>query len=218
MLKYLLLIFLLFQNCFEYEENIYFRRGFTGFVEISYTVPLNPKTEKSIIQFLPITQEEIEKRINKGIFNQNLKIRDFEVKYIEAPIWQDTNVPKPLFPRKANVKYKIDFEDLSKLDDVLLGYLFVKKKGNTLNVRREFKSVLKPIEPDSSPGEKKIYSETLRLLGEGFILFRVIFPARYECRSNKGEIGKGYLIYKLPLVDTIEKPGLKTWDYTIIIN
>jgi hypothetical protein len=216
-LKKLIFLFLIvFQNCFEYEETIYFKKGFQGVVEIQYTVPLHPKNDRSLIRFLPITQEDIEKRINKGLFNKNIKIRDFSVEVFEAPIWQDLNVPKPMFPKKAKVKYRIDFSELGKLDDVILGYLFVKRKGNSLNVRREFKSVLKTIDHESSPGEKKIHTETVRLLGDGYVVFRVLFSNQYECRSNRGEIGPGYIYYKLPLTETIEKPGLKSWDYTIL--
>ena len=47
--KVAILLLLLLFNCFEYEESITFRRGFTGVVDISYTVPLNPRTENSVL-------------------------------------------------------------------------------------------------------------------------------------------------------------------------
>lgn len=199
-------------GCFEYEETINFKKGFSGFVEITYTVPLNHKSDDSVIKFLPIYEEDINKRINKGIFSKNLKIKDYSLKYLEKNE-KETN---PLFQKKARVNYKIEFSDLSVLDGVLLGSLFVKKKSsNSISIKREFKSVLKPIDQTSTTGEKKIISESTRLLGEGFIAFRVNYPLASECRSNKGEVSLGSVYYKIPLVDTIEKPGPKSWDYTI---
>lgn len=206
-------------NCFEYEETIHFRKGFSGYVEIFYTVPIHPKTEKSLIRFLPINKDDIETRINKGFFNKNIKVKDFTMTIIDidANSWTGANNMPPIFTKKARVQYKVDFTDLGTLDGALLGYLLVKKKGNVINVRREFKSVLKAIDQDSSSGEKKIRAETKRLLGEGSLLFRVEYPLNSECKTNRGESAGGSLIYRLPLVDTIEKPGLKSWDYSIII-
>ncbi|MEM4271361.1 MAG: hypothetical protein QXO70_04695 [Candidatus Pacearchaeota archaeon] len=219
---FLLTLFPLFllNNCFEYEETIHFKKNFTGYVEITYTVPLHPSGDRSLIRFLPIQKEDIENRINKGFFSKNISIRNYNLKFIELPPWTELapSSAKPLFSKKARVYYIVDFEDLGQLDDVLLGYLFVKKKGYTLNVRREFKSIVKPLDQDSSDGEKKIFFETQKLLGDGYILFRVLFPQNFECRSNRGEIGQGFLIFKLPLVDTIEKAGPKLWDYTLIGN
>ncbi len=214
-----ILIFFL-SGCFEYEEIIHFKKNFSGYVEITYTVPLHFNQNRSIIRFLPIHKEDIENRINKGFFSKNISIRNYDLKIVELPPWTELtpNSTKPLFTKKARVYYIVDFDDLGKLDDVLLGYLFVKKKGFTLNVRREFKSIIKPVDQDSSDGEKRIFSETQKLLGEGFVLFKVLFPPNFECRSNRGEIGQGYLIFKLPLVDTIEKAGLKSWEYTLIGN
>ncbi len=209
---FLFSILFLLNACFEYEETINFKKGFSGFVEITYTVPLNHKSDNSVIKFLPIYEEDINRRINKGIFSKNLKIKDYSLKYLEKNE-KETN---PLFQKKARVNYKIEFNDLSTLDGVLLGSLFVKKKSsNSISIKREFKSVLKPIDQTSTTGEKKIISESTRLLGDGYISFRVNYPLASECRSNKGELSLGSLFYKIPLVDTIEKPGPQSWDYTI---
>ncbi|MCB1140933.1 MAG: hypothetical protein H7A24_06725 [Leptospiraceae bacterium] len=207
----LFFIVIFFQNCFDYEETIFFKKGFSGYVEINYTVPINPKNGRSLIRFLPISKEDIEARINKGIFSKNIQIRDFSIGYLDK--WDIEQ--NSLFRRKARVGYKVDFQELSSLDGVLLGYLFVKKRGNTITIKREFKSVMKNVDQETSTGEKRIRSETHRLLGESAIQFRVIYPPTSECRSNRGEIGLGNLYYKFPLIDTIEKPGNKTWDYTI---
>ena len=123
----------------------------------------------------------------------------------------------PLFQRKAKVNYKIEFNDFSLLDGVLIGSLFIKKKNaNAISIKREFKSVLKPIDQSSSAGEKKIFAETIRLLGDGAINFKVNFPLASECRSNRGEISLGSLSYKLPLTDTVDKAGVKSWDFSLI--
>jgi len=211
--RVVVLLFVLSLNaCFEYEETINFRKGFSGFVEITYTVPLNHKSDNSVIKFLPIHEQDINNRINKGLFSKNLKIKDHSLKYLE----KNEKEVNPLFQKKARVSYKIEFNDLASLDGVLLGSLFVKKRSaNSISIKREFQSVMKPIDQTSTAGEKKILSESTRLLGDGFISFKVNFPLTSECRSSKGDISLGSLYYKIPLVDTIEKPGPKSWDYTI---
>lgn len=207
----LFLILFFFTNCFEYEEIITFKRGFSGVVEIHYTVPINPRTGKSVIKFLPIHQEEIENRLNKGLFGKTVKISDYSLRILE----KDEFPANPYFLRKAKVTYKMIFTDIASLDGLLMGNLFTKRRGNTLLVKREFRMVDKPLDLNSSSGEKKIRSETIRLLGEGYVQFRVFFPQSSECRSNLGEMGLGYLNYKLPLTETIEKSGNKIWDYSI---
>ncbi len=211
MKKLFLIMSLIFcNNCFEYEETINFKKGFSGFVEISYTVPLHNKSETSLIKFLPITENEINNRINKGLFSKNLKVKDFNMRIL------DKTEIDGMFSKKAKVNYKLDFGDITILDGVLIGSIFIKKKNqNSISIKREFKSVLKTIDQNSTTGEKKIFSETARLLGDGHILFKVNFPLTSECRSNKGEISLGNLNYKLPLIETIEKVGNKSWDYSI---
>lgn len=208
------LLLLFFANCFDYEEVIYFRKPFSGYVEITYTVPVHPRTGKSLLRFLPLSSEEIEKKINKGIFSKNLKIREHTLTYVE----KTENDSVSFYQKKARVNYKLDFEDLNKLDGILLGYLFVKKKGSSLIVKREFKSVLKGLDQNSTTGEKQIHAETLKLLGDSSILFKVIFPNNWECRSSRGDIFLGSLIYRFPLSETVDKPGNKTWDYTMIYS
>ncbi len=209
---FVLLLILTVHACFEYEETINFRKGFAGFVEISYVVPLNHKSDNSVVKFLPIYEEDINNRINKGLFSKNIKIKDYSLRYLE----KSEKEINPIFQKKARVNYKIEFTDLTSLDGVLLGSLFVTKRStNSISVKREFKSVLKPIDQTSTTGEKKILSESTRLLGNGYIAFRVNFPLASECRSSKGEVSLGSVFYKLPLVETVEKPGSKFWDYTI---
>lgn len=210
MKKLILIMSLILLNCFEYEETIHFKKGFSGFVEINYTVPIHNKSETSLIKFLPITENEVNNRMNKGLFSKNLKVKEFNMRIL------DKTETEGIFSKKAKVSYKLDFADISVLDGVLIGSIFIKKKNqNSISIKREFKSVLKTIDQNSTSGEKKIFSETARLLGDGYILFKVNFPLASECRSNKGEISLGNLIYKLPLIETIEKVGNKSWDYSI---
>lgn len=207
---FLIMSLISLNNCFEYEETIYFKKGFSGYVEITYTVPLHTKSDSSLIKFLPISENEINSRINKGLFSKNLKVKDFSMRIL------DKTETEGFFSKKAKVSYKIDFPDISILDGVLIGSTFIKKKNqNSISIKREFKSVLKTIDQNSTSGEKKIFSETSRLLGDGYILFKVYFPLASECRSNKGEVSLGNLTYKLPLAETIEKIGTKSWDYSI---
>lgn len=208
--RFSVLLLLVFWNCFEYEETIYFKKGFSGFVEISYTVPIKEKSKTSLIKFLPVTEEEVNSRINKGLFAKNAKVRDFSMKFLDRDERDEA-----VYKEKARVFYRIDFTELGQLDGILLGALFVRKKGNSITVKREFKSVAFTPGPTPTPGEKKIYTESMRLLKDGYVHFRVVFPIASECRSNKGETSLGLLSYKLPLTETVEKAGNKIWDYSI---
>jgi hypothetical protein len=213
-LRYFLILstFLFFMgNCFEYEENIYLKKGFSGYLEVNYTVPVNQRTGFSVLKFLPLNQEDIENKINKGIFGKTLKIRDYSIRILE----KDEISISSYFQKKAKVSYKVDFTEIASLDGILLGNLFVKRRGNSIFIKREFKSVTQPLGQESSAGEKKIRAETLRLLGDGYVQFRIFFPQSSECKSNLGEINLGLLSYKFPLNETIEKAGIKIWDFSI---
>ncbi|MBE7410744.1 MAG: hypothetical protein HS129_01570 [Leptospiraceae bacterium] len=178
-------------------------------MEIAYTVPIKERSKTSLIKFLPVTEEDVNSRINKGLFAKNIKVRDFSVKFLEKDEREDV-----VYREKARVFYRLDFNELSQLDGILLGSLFVQKKGNSISIKREFKSVsMSP--PNPTPGEKKIFTESMRLLKDGYVHFRVIFPIAAECRSNKGEISLGLLSYKFPLTDTVEKIGNNLWNYSI---
>jgi hypothetical protein len=205
------ILLFIFGNCFEYEENIYLKKGFTGYLEVNYTVPVNQRTGASVLKFLPLNQEDIENKINKGIFGKTLKIRDYSMRFLEK---EEISISS-YFQKKAKVSYKVDFTEISSLDGILLGNLFVKRRGNSIFIKREFKSVMKPLDQESSAGEKKIRAETLRLLGDGYAQFRIFFPQSSECKSNLGEINLGMLNYKFPLNETIEKAGNKIWDFSI---
>ena len=145
------ILLFIFGNCFEYEENIYLKKGFTGYLEVNYTVPVNQRTGASVLKFLPLNQEDIENKINKGIFGKTLKIRDYSMRFLEK---EEISISS-YFQKKAKVSYKVDFTEISSLDGILLGNLFVKRRGNSIFIKREFKSVMKPLDQESSAGEKK---------------------------------------------------------------
>lgn len=210
----LIIIFISFLSfyCFEYEEKIFFRKGFSGHVEIFYIVPLK-KDNSSLVKFLPVDEQEINSRINKKLFSSNLKIRDYTFEFIPDDV-KFSVLPNH---KRGKISYKIDFNQPDQLEGALLGNLFVQKKSNTLTVRREFKSVVANSEQTTSTGEKKIKSETLKLLGENQILFKVFLPNDAECYPNtKGDTSSLPLTFKLPLAETVEKPGNKIWQYKLV--
>ena len=211
--KYLALFCLfLLTACFEYEESLHLQRDFSGEVHINYVVPLKKNSLNSLIAFLPTQKKDIIEKINKSIFSEPIKIHDYHFEVIRGEKEQRQILKQR---KKGRVSYKIKFNELSQLEGVLLGNLLVQQKQKSISIKREFKSVLKPIRRTSSLGEKKIHSKTLKLLGNGYAKFKVYFPQNYECESNKGDRGLGYVYYTMPLVETIEKPGLKSWFFTI---
>ncbi|MDZ4727259.1 MAG: hypothetical protein SH817_13970 [Leptospira sp.] len=196
-------------GCFEYEETILFRKPNSGTVEIAYTVPLKKESAESLIKFLPSDLASIEKKI-KLKPNSGLSIRDFTFRELEK-----IEITDPIFKRKGRVSYKIDFEDPSQLEGILLGNFVAKQKARSLNIKREFPNMSEFSATEESVGEKKIIGETLRLLKEGKMQFRVLFPKDSECLSNRGLVGLGNVVYSFPLQDTIENADAKSWEYKI---
>jgi len=204
-----LLLCLTLIGCFEYEETILFRKPNSGTVEIAYTVPLKKETTESLIKFLPTDISSIQAKI-KAKPNSSLVIRDFTFRELEKIEITDT-----IFKRKGRVSYKIDFDEPSQLEGVLLGTFSAKSKPKSLSIKREFGNMSDHMSNEASVGEKKIIGETLRLLKDGKVLFRVLFPKDSECNSNRGAVGLGNLYYAFPLQDTIENIETKSWDYKI---
>ncbi|TGN18618.1 LIC11874 family lipoprotein [Leptospira idonii] len=196
-------------GCFEYEETILFRKANSGTVELAYIVPLKKDSTESLIKFLPTDRVTIENKI-KSKSNVILVLKDFTFRELEK-----TEIFDPFFKRKGKVTYKIDFEDPSHLEGILLGNFAAKSKGKSISVKREFPNLTDAIIQESSVGEKKIITETSRLLKEGKIQFRVLFPKDSECTSTRGFIGLGNVLYTFPLQDTLENPETKSWEYKI---
>lgn len=202
-------LLLFFFGCFEYEETILFRKQSSGTVEIAYTVPLKKDSNDSLIKFLPTSKEEIITGVKKKS-NNNLQVRDFTFRELEKSETTDM-----YFKRKGKVSYKLDFEDPIHLEGVLIGTFSIKSKPRSLVVKRDFPNLTDNTVVDTGAGEKKIISETSRLLREGRIQFKVLFPKDSECSSNRGFIGLGNLTYQIPLQETLESPDSKTWEYKI---
>ncbi|XDD55850.1 hypothetical protein AB3N62_08635 [Leptospira sp. WS4.C2] len=209
MFRFTLLLILFFVGCFEYEETILFRKLSSGTVEIAYTVPLKKDSNDSLIKFLPTSKEEIISSVKKKS-NNNLQVRDFTFRELEKSETTDM-----YFKRKGKVSYKLDFEDPLHLEGVLIGTFSIKSKPRSLTVKRDFPNLTDNAILDTSAGEKKIISEASRLLREGRIQFKVLFPKDSECSSNRGFIGLGNLTYQIPLQETLENPDSKTWEYKI---
>lgn len=210
-LAFIIPLFLLFQNCFEYEETIFFRKPNSGTLEISYIVPLKKDTQESLLQFLPTLENDVQKRIKKKV-NQNLVIRDFSFRELDKSEILDSP-----FKRKGKVSYKIDFEDVSTLEALLLGNSSVKVKQKSVSIKRDFPGFATKIIESSSSGEKKIVSESLRLLKDGKLQFKVFFPKDSECSSNKGFVGLGMLQYGFSATETMDANSIegKNWETKI---
>ncbi|MDF3820071.1 hypothetical protein P3G55_09185 [Leptospira sp. 96542] len=203
------LILICFVGCFDYEETILFRKANSGTVEIAYTVPLKKDSFHSLIKFLPTTKEDILNNLKKKS-NANIIIRDFTFRELEK-----SEITDIYFKRKGKVSYKIDFDEPSQLEGVLLGNFSIKIKSKLITVKRDFPNLKDNQMDEGNVGEKKIISETSRLLRDGRIQFKVLFPKDSECSSNRGFIGLGNLTYQFPLQDSLENPEAKSWEYKI---
>ncbi|TGK07869.1 hypothetical protein EHO59_07175 [Leptospira semungkisensis] len=207
----LILFGCLLVGCFEYEETLTINPNLSGTLEVTYVVPTKRKSDESLIKFLPTRKEEILNRLNKGFFFKSLVLKDYTYQKMESP-----EAEPGAFREKAKVSYKLEFTDISQLESILLGNVQIKKeKVNTIYIKREFPSITKSLESVQGDGEKKLLGETLRLIKGNALVFKVNFPITSVCYTNRGEQSLGKLAYRLPLADTIEKFGNKSWDYRI---
>lgn len=198
-------------GCFEYEETLTIAPNLSGTLEVTYVVPTKRKSDESLIKFLPTRKEEILSRLNKGFFYKSLTLKDYTYQKLESP-----EAEPGAFREKARVSYKLEFTDITQLENILVGNVQIKKeKANTIYIKREFPSITKSAESIQMDGEKKLLSETLRLLKGSSMTFKVNFPITSVCYTNRGEQSLGKLTYRLPLSDTVEKSGNKSWDYRI---
>ncbi|MCG9874192.1 MAG: hypothetical protein MH321_05320 [Leptospiraceae bacterium] len=215
---FLLKTFILFAilpiyNCFDYEETIIFKKGYSGTVEITYSVPLKEDKKSSMIRFLPTQEAAIQEKINQGMGKTKIKLRDYQFRILEKGEFDE-----PFFDNKGKVSYKIDFQEISELERMLPGNMITKFKGKSLVIKREFPSFSSEFLESTSVGEKKIINETGKLLKEGKMNFRILFPSNTECYSNKGTINLGSLNYVYPLSDSLEAQGnSKLWEIKLRI-
>lgn len=201
-------LLLFFQNCFEYEETITFRKPFEGVVEISYTVPVFKKTNRSMISFLPIDFQSVQKKIKSNSQSSKLLLKDFVVEPVVLKEGEES-----LFKEKSKVSYKVEFEDVTDLEGVLIGTFVFRKRGRTLLAHREIPGLVS--NGESSVGEQKVIKLTSRILRDGFINFKINYPITTETETNKGFISLGNIFWKFPLEDTLNQPEANNWDFKL---
>ncbi|EPG72907.1 putative lipoprotein [Leptospira fainei serovar Hurstbridge str. BUT 6] len=203
----------LLTGCFDYEEILTINPDLSGTLEVTYIVPTKKKSDESLIKFLPTRRDEILSRLNKGFFSKSVVLKDYTFQKLESP-----EAEPGAFREKAKVAYKVEFADVTQIEGILIGNVQIKKeKARTIYIKREFPSITRTADSMQMDGEKKVFSETLRLIRTNSMLFRVNFPITSICTSNRGEVNLGRLSYRLPLSDTIEKSGNKSWDYRITL-
>lgn len=206
-----LTFFFLLLGCFDYEEVLTVNPDLSGVLEVTYIVPTKKKSDESLIKFLPTRRDEILSRLNKGFFSKSVVLKDYSFQKLESP-----EAEPGAFREKAKVNYKVEFADITQIEGILIGSVQIKKeKARTIYIKREFPSATRAADSMQMDGEKKVFGETLRLIRTNSMNFRVNFPITSICTSNRGEVNLGRLSYRLPLSDTIEKAGNKSWDYRI---
>ncbi len=197
-------------RCFEYEEVLVFNKNQSGYVEVTYQIPLKSDKTTSLIRHLPATEREIRERLEKGFRKPGIAIRDYKFELLNKGQFSE-----PFFDFKGKVSYKLDFEEIADIERSLPGNMITKAKGRTITIRREFPSLTQEYLTAMSVGEKKILAEIAKLLKEGTMRFRVNFPASTECISNRGVVNLGSLSYTYFLIDSLEESSGKTWEYKL---
>lgn len=197
-------------NCFEYEETIQFQKGFSGSIIVHYQIPLKEDKKTSLIRHLPAQEESIQERLNQNLRKGNVEIQDYKFELLEKG-----DFAEPFFSYKANIDYRIDFNDITDIERMLPGNMIAKTKGRTLTIRREFPSFSSEFLGSITIGEKKIISEISKLLKDGTMRFKVVFPASTECQSNRGYISLGNLVYTYFLSDSLDENQNRIWEYKL---
>lgn len=96
-------------------------------------VPTRRNSDESLIKFLPTQKDEILGRLNKGFFSRNISLKDYTYQKIVIP-----ETDPSLFREKAKVYYKVEFQDLSQIEDAMLGKVQVRKKEIPFMLKEKF--------------------------------------------------------------------------------
>lgn len=198
-------------GCFDYFERIVFNPGFSGFVDIEYTVPLFPEKEESLIQFLPIKESAIRQKYS-GIFTgkKSIQISNYSVEYRDS---QD-----PLYPRQARVGFRVSFSNPEDLEKILLGNTTVYWRGKNLVVQRIFPSASSI--PEKAGRIPARYGEmTEKSFQDRSLRFHVLYPDYYDFYTNRGTILRpGSIAYQIPLQRTVQSGASVFWNIELQAN
>ncbi|MCB1323239.1 MAG: hypothetical protein KDK34_23475 [Leptospiraceae bacterium] len=221
-MRRLLLVFLAFVSvaCFDYRERVVFNANFSGYVQINYTVPVYPEENRSLIAFLPASEEAIREKYERFLNGDRLRLSGILIDYFEkGPDDLDgdsTQIPADsvavygdptLLRRFARVRYQIFFDEPETLELVLPGRVVVQREGRRLRIDRSFP--ISKLDPDNLSRVVEAYHRmSVRSLEKHSMRFSYVFPEYFDSQSNRVDtVVAGERTFELPLARTITDPG-----------
>lgn len=180
-------------GCFDYKERIVFLRAWSGYVEMTYSVPVFSASGQSMIGFLPVRKSDIESHFSRLLFTR--RIEDYRVYYMQAP-------SGPLTDR-ARVSFKIAFDGPGELAQILPGKATVSLRRNRLRIGRELARA-------DIPAENELpllasYAERAHASLEGHRLdWQVAFPPQMQVETT-GQLTGQLASLSVPLTATLKE-------------
>ena len=193
----LFLVFPGFFACFDYEERLVFQAGFEGYLDIQYNVPVRRGGRRSLIKFLPVSRERIEKKYGRRLSN-------YSVEYSEEK-------RKTRIQRKALVKFRLKFRRPEELKKILLGNVTVRRRDSRLTLERRF-PVAKPLDKKAGRMEKIVRERILKSLENHYLNFYIVGPPGTLIQSSQGVFSdERNLGLVFPLIATMDKKDKYSW-------
>ena len=194
-----LTLLLLLSACFDYEERVIFSGDWSGRVQYRYTVPVDARSRRSLIRFLPVDRPAVEERFGRGVEN-------YEVRMLERPA--DLRGLR----MAAEVQFEIAFRQPAELERILLGDVHVRRRVGRLAMERTF-PVRRPAKAEPDRLEKRIRERTARALENHYMHFYVEYPGAYTLHTNRGVVlRRGLHLLTLPLSDTLDRVENHSWN------
>ncbi len=206
---FLLLSFLFLASCFEYEENLYLAPNYSGYVDYNYRVPLQAETGRSLLAFLPATEENVRQKF--GIFDDSELI-------LEGFKTRETYEPDDRFPRQRWVQYRIRFKRPESLEQLLLGQTRVYYLDQRLVIQRAFPTS-GGLKEDSGRISQNFHKYLEDSLKSKSLRLSITAPWYYNVYANAGATaGPGRIYFNVPLEGTINRKNPSLWRLEIKAN
>ncbi|MCB1166964.1 MAG: hypothetical protein KDK33_12460 [Leptospiraceae bacterium] len=206
----LLGILLFLPQCFEYEEDLHLAPNYGGYVDYKYKVPLQERSGKSLIAFLPATKENVIQKYGIDPDDKELILEDFASEEVYET---DTR-----FPRKKVVRFRIRFKRPELLEKLLIGQTSVYYLDQRLVIQRGFPTS-GGLQENSGRIATNFHKYVEDSLKSRALKLSVSAPWYYNVYANVGATaGPGRIYYNLPLEATVNRPNPSLWRIEIKAN
>ena len=193
-------------GCFDYEETISFNADFSGVIEFRYTVPVDRKTGRSLLAFLPARRDDLKNRyINRM---KDADISDFKVEQLAGePFGQ------------AKVSYKIRFDEVKEIEWYLPGETQVYRVANNLRIYRLFPGLSSMNDGRQIRFYRMVYRSVLEQLNGRMMKFSIHCPWYFDLSSNQGTLpSPGVVYFGFPVDRTVLQQKETVWNIEIKAN